>query len=80
MAFREFWQRGSPEAGEMLYIIGMGLHDEKDLSLRGVDALKKCSRVYAEFYTSPVKVNVRNLEKITGKKIEVLERKDVEGY
>jgi diphthine synthase len=62
----------------MLYLISIGLYNEKDLSLRALEAIKKCSRIYAEFYTSPVKVDIKNLEKTIGKKVEVLDRKQVE--
>lgn len=36
----------------MLYIIGLGLGDEKDITLRGLEAVKKCEKVYMEAYTS----------------------------
>lgn len=36
----------------MLYIIGLGLGDERDITLRGLDAIKKCSKLYMEAYTS----------------------------
>jgi hypothetical protein len=38
--------------GEMLYLIGLGLGDEKDITLRGLEAVKKCEKVYMEAYTS----------------------------
>lgn len=62
----------------MLYLIGLGLVDEKDLTLRGVEAAKKADTVYAELYTSAIKVDMKNLEKILGKKVTVLSRKEVE--
>lgn len=62
----------------MLYLIGIGIHDERDISLKGIEAAKKCRSVFAEFYTSPIAVNMANLEKIIGKKITLLERKQVE--
>lgn len=37
---------------EMLYIIGLGLGDEKDITLRGLEAVKKSQKVYMEAYTS----------------------------
>lgn len=40
------------EAEEMLYIIGLGLGDEKDITLRGLEAVKKSQKVYMEAYTS----------------------------
>ena len=36
----------------MLYLIGLGLGDEKDITLRGLEAVKKCEKVYMEAYTS----------------------------
>ena len=36
----------------MLYIIGLGLGDEKDITLRGLEAIKICDKVYIEAYTS----------------------------
>lgn len=29
----------------MLYLIGLGLGDEKDITIRGLEAVKKCSKV-----------------------------------
>jgi len=36
----------------MLYIIGLGLGDEQDITLKGLEAVKKCHKVYMEAYTS----------------------------
>lgn len=36
----------------MLYIIGLGLGDEKDITLRGLEAVRSCHKVYVEAYTS----------------------------
>lgn len=36
----------------MLYIIGLGLGNEKDITLRGLEAVKACDKVYIESYTS----------------------------
>lgn len=36
----------------MLYIVGLGLGDEKDITLRGLEAVKKCQKVFIEAYTS----------------------------
>ena len=32
----------------MLYIVGLGLGDEKDITVNGLEAVKKCARVYLE--------------------------------
>lgn len=36
----------------MFYIIGLGLGDAKDISVKGLEIVRKCERVYLEVYTS----------------------------
>ena len=36
----------------MLTFVGLGLYDEKDISVKGLEAVKNADLVYAEFYTS----------------------------
>lgn len=36
----------------MLYLIGLGLADETDITVKGLAAVKSCARVYLEAYTS----------------------------
>lgn len=36
----------------MFYIIGLGLGDCKDITVKGLEIVKKCERVYLEAYTS----------------------------
>lgn len=36
----------------MLYLIGLGLGDATDITVKGLQAVKSCSRVYLEAYTS----------------------------
>ncbi len=63
-----------------LYLIGMGICDEEDLTLRALEALKKCKRVFAEQYTNVMRQgSVERLSKKIGKKITVLPREIVEG-
>jgi len=62
----------------MLTLIGLGLFDEKDLTLRGVEEAKKADKVYIENYTSKWFGKIEKLEKIIGKKIFELGRKDLE--
>jgi diphthine synthase len=40
----------------MLYIIGIGLCDEKDITLRGLEAVKSSDEVFLEAYTSILSV------------------------
>ena len=37
---------------KMLYLVGLGLSDETDITVKGLDVVKKASRVYLEAYTS----------------------------
>ncbi len=61
-----------------LYIIGLGLHDEKDITVNGLDIVKKCSKVYLESYTSKLNCDVDKLEALYGKKIILANRELVE--
>lgn len=36
----------------MLYFVGLGLGDAKDITVKGLEVVKKCKRVYLEAYTS----------------------------
>jgi len=62
----------------MLTLIGLGLFDEKDLTLKGLEEAKKSDKVYIELYTSLWHGSLQNLEKLIGRKIEVLRRRDLE--
>ncbi|MBI2129733.1 diphthine synthase [Candidatus Woesearchaeota archaeon] len=53
-----------------LYFIGLGLNDEKDVSVKGLEIIKKADFVYLESYTI--------LEKYYGKKITPATREMVE--
>src|SRR4030042_203968 len=59
----------------MLYLIGLGLN-EKGISKEGLLVLEKCKKVYLEGYTVDFPYDLDELK--LGKKIEILERKDVE--
>lgn len=36
----------------MFYIIGLGLGDAKDITVKGLEIVQKCDRIYLESYTS----------------------------
>jgi len=36
----------------MLYLVGLGLSDETDITVKGLEIVKKAERVYLEAYTS----------------------------
>lgn len=61
-----------------LNLIGIGLCDEKDISIKGLETVKKCDIVYLENYTSKLGCSLEDLEKFYGKKIIPLEREGVE--
>lgn len=61
----------------MLYLIGLGLGTEKDITLRGLETAKKCD-CYIETYTSKWGGDLRNLANMIGKNITELKRKDLE--
>jgi len=62
----------------MLSLIGLGLWNEEDLTIRGINRAKNADKVYIELYTSKWHGNIQKMEKITGKKIRVLKRDDLE--
>ncbi|CAD6211218.1 unnamed protein product [Miscanthus lutarioriparius] len=67
----------------MLYIVGLGLGDERDITVRGLDTVRSCSKIYMEAYTSLLSLGLdpaalANLEKLYGKEITVADREMVE--
>ncbi|EUC62541.1 diphthine synthase [Rhizoctonia solani AG-3 Rhs1AP] len=62
----------------MFYVIGLGLCDEKDITVRGLEAVQKCSRIYLEAYTSILLVDKKKLEEFYGKPIITAYRETVE--
>ena len=62
----------------VFYIIGLGLGDEKDISVKGYEAIKSCDFIYLEIYTSLLGVNKERLEEFYGKKIIEANREVVE--
>lgn len=62
----------------MLYLIGTGLNDEYDLSMRAIEILKKCDAIYIESYTNFSKINLTNLERILEKRITIVDRRFLE--
>jgi diphthine synthase len=52
-----------------LYIIGIGLSDEKDITVKGLETVKRSDFVYLEVYTSVLQIKTEKLEQFYGKKI-----------
>lgn len=59
-------------------MIGIGLNDAKDITVKGLEAVKKCKKVYLESYTSVLQCSANDLEKLYGKKIILADREVVE--
>ncbi|GAW04354.1 Diphthine synthase [Lentinula edodes] len=62
----------------MFFVVGLGLCDEKDITVRGLEAVKSASRVYLEAYTSILMVQKDRLESFYGKEVIVADRDLVE--
>lgn len=45
----------------MLYLVGLGLADETDISVKGLEIVKQSDRVYLEAYTSILLVDKSKL-------------------
>jgi len=62
-----------------LTFIGLGLFDEKDITIKGIEEIKNCDKVYAEFYTAKLTgTDIKKIEKIIDKKIKILSRTETE--
>ena len=48
----------------MLTLVGLGLNDENDMTLRGIEAARKADKVYLELYTGKWMGSLERLEKI----------------
>jgi diphthamide biosynthesis methyltransferase len=55
------FRKGCAVVIDMLYLIGLGLGDEKDITVRGLEIVKKCSAVFLEYYTSVLGADVKKL-------------------
>jgi diphthine synthase len=64
--------------GELVFV-GLGLFDEKDMSLRSLEEIRVADTVFAEFYTSLMpNVSLKKLEELVGKKVNVISRRVLE--
>jgi diphthine synthase len=62
----------------MLYLISLGLFDEKDMSLRAMEAAKECDLLYVEFYTTGMHTTKEGLSKLIGKEVIEISRPGLE--
>lgn len=62
-----------------LVFVGLGLNDEKSMSIKGLEEARTADSVFIELYTSLLPdFSIKNLEHLVGKKIQILSRSDLE--
>lgn len=66
------------ESKMTLYLIGIGLADEKDITVKGLEIIKKCDKIYLENYTSLLQCSVQDLENFYEKKVLLADRATTE--
>lgn len=62
----------------VLYVVGLGLGDEKDITIRGLECVKSCTRLYLEYYTSILGIDKDRLERFYGMPVIPADRNMVE--
>lgn len=62
----------------MFYLVGLGLGDAKDITVKGLEIVKSAKRVYLEAYTSILTVGKDALESYYGREIILADRDMVE--
>lgn len=64
----------------MLYLVGLGLSYTTDITVRGLEIVKRCKRVYLEAYTSILmQADKEALEEFYGREVILADRELVEG-
>jgi len=64
--------------GELIFV-GLGLYDERDISLRGLEEIRKADTVFAELYTSLMPgLSIQKLEELVGKSVSIVSRRVLE--
>ncbi len=58
----------------MLYLVGLGLGDARDITVRGLEIVKRCDKVYLEAYTSILTCGKEELEKLYGREVILADR------
>lgn len=59
-------------------MVGIGLGNELDITVRGLETIRKCSYIYLESYTSKLNTSKKELEQLYGREIEIVDRQYVE--
>ncbi|HUK84521.1 MAG TPA: diphthine synthase [Candidatus Acidoferrum sp.] len=62
-----------------LVFVGLGLNDEKGISLKGLEEVKNADSVFMELYTSLMPdFSLQRFEDLCGKKVQLVSRSDLE--
>ena len=59
-------------------MIGLGLSDEKDITVKGLEAVQKAKYVYLEMYTAILMISTEKLSAFFGKEVVTADREFVE--
>ncbi|KAH7646856.1 tetrapyrrole methylase [Cryptosporidium bovis] len=62
----------------VLFLVGVGLNNEKDLTLRGLELIEKADKVYFESYTSILSPGANIINLLKEKKLIEADRKTIE--
>ena len=62
----------------VLYLVGLGLGDHEDITVRGLKIVRRCLVVYLEHYTSILGIDVKRLEAFYEREIVLADRLMVE--
>ena len=62
----------------VLYMIGLGLNDEKDITVKALEAVKRAKSVYLEKYTAILMITKEKLEEFYGREVIEADREFVE--
>jgi diphthine synthase len=62
-----------------IVFVGLGLHNEMGISLRGLEEVKTADNVFIELHTNLMPdFSIENFEKISGKKLHIISRRGLE--
>lgn len=62
----------------VFYLVGLGLFNEKDITVRGLEVVRACSKVYLEAYTAILMVDHTKLAEFYGREVILADRECVE--
>ena len=62
----------------VLFMIGLGLSDEKDITVKGLEAVRNSTKIYLECYTAILMIDKAKLEEFFGKEVIEADRDFVE--